>query len=224
MKSLPIQKPIILGLAIVVLASTSSLVYARDGWGEHGNGFGLPPGFDSRISQGEPEGLPGMGPGQRPQGGQFGQGKNPQGPGKFLEQLGLAEEQKEKLKAILQSNRQGKQGNRQAMQAKRQQLMQMLKTGSGSREQALALHQELSRQQSEMMAQRIRMAYDIRAILTPEQFSKFQALMQQQKGPGGPGGQKGFPGGKFPGRKGGNMGMGGQGPGQGMPSFSGTGE
>jgi Spy/CpxP family protein refolding chaperone len=70
-------------------------------------------------------------------------------------------------------------------------MMQMIKTGSGNRAQALALHREIAQQQGALMESRINFLYDLKEILTPEQFEKASQLMKQQAmehrgAPGGP--------------------------------------
>lgn len=122
--------------------------------------------------------------------------KNFQDKEKLFQQLDLTDEQKEKLKTLFQNKRQQNQAEHQAIMTKRQQLMEMLKTGSGSKDKALALHREISQDHSNMMAQRINMIYDLRSILTPEQFEKFQTMMHgkfknKKPGGGGPAGMQG---------------------------------
>lgn len=111
--------------------------------------------------------------------------------------LDLSPEQREKLKNLMQSSRNQNQGGQQAVRAKRQQLMEMLRSGSGSKEKALALHREIAKTQNDLMAQRINQLYEMKAILKPDQFSKLRTMMQkrQQAGPGGFG-KQGRPGGR----------------------------
>jgi Spy/CpxP family protein refolding chaperone len=151
------------------------------------------------MAQDAPAGQAGFGFGRRPcLGPHGGGGQEGQGPaGGFMAQLGLTDQQREQLKTLMQSNRQQNQGAMQALQAKRQQLKQMVVSGSGSKQQALALHQEISQQQSVLMASRISMIYDIRAILSPQQFEQFRSMMQQHRAQGGPGMGQGRPGGGF---------------------------
>lgn len=138
----------------------------------------------------------------------FGQGRfqnreagqnRPQGAGPLAD-LNLSDQQKEQLKTIMQQRKNGKQ-QMQDLQAKRQQLKQMIQSGSGTKEQAIALEQQINQQHSSLAQQRINNIYAIKSILTPEQFQKFQAKMAQRKAGGGQGGG-------FRGRQGGSFGGG----------------
>ncbi len=112
----------------------------------------------------------------------------------MMDQLNLTPQQRQKMQTLMQNKREQHKSTHEALQAKRQQLMQMMQNGSGSREQALALHREISAMQAEMMAQRINNLYDMKSILTPEQFQKFQSMMPRPpkddfEGRGAQGGQ-----------------------------------
>lgn len=207
-----------LTVSLLTLASIGlfSPVLAQEQWPAD---FG-----DEMLAQGAPS-FEGGGMGGGFGGGQFMPGKHGQGKGPFA-QLGLSPQQKQKLQSLLKSGQQNGKGNRQALMQKRQQLMEMIRSGSGSKQQALALHREITQQQNRLMEQRIGMIYDIKSVLTPEQFEKFQAMMKQKqhmgggKGMGpskgmGPGGFQGrgpagFQGqGRMPGAGGGGQGFGG---------------
>lgn len=112
--------------------------------------------------------------------GRMGAGREQQGPGRMLEELGLSPEQKEKLKAMMEKNHAQHKAGRQEMKQQRQQLMTMIKSGSGSKQEAMALHRQIAQRQNAMMEQHIGTIYDMKAILTPQQFEKFQTLMAQK--------------------------------------------
>ncbi len=97
----------------------------------------------------------------------------------FFSQLGLTDEQKQKLKALREQSHAS--GNRQAVRQKRQELMQMLRSGSGTKEQALSKYREVAQTQNAMMEARIAKVYQLKAILTPEQFQKMQQRHEQQR-------------------------------------------
>lgn len=175
-------KQFTLGLTIVVLLPLSPV------WAQDFPNLDL---GDVRLVQAGPGMGNGFEPGQR----RF-QSGDPQGRRGFLSELNLSPEQKEKLKTLMQSQRQQVKGNHQALRQKRQQLREMLQSGSGSREEALAIHREIAQQQTAMMEQRITMLYALREILTPEQFTKFRSLMEQRRQ-----NRSGGPGGRFKGRR-----------------------
>jgi len=95
--------------------------------------------------------------------------------------LGLSSDQQQKVNAILQSKGEHKQ-EREQLRTKRQQLMEMIRQGSGSKEEAITLHRELSQQQSALMEKKIGTMYDLKAVLTPEQYQKLGEKIRQHKG------------------------------------------
>jgi len=150
-------------------------------------------------------GAGGMNRRMRPGGGQMQGG----GPGQMMSQLNLSKEQREKMQALMQKNRGAGKEGQQALMQKRQQLRTMMQSGSGSKEQAMALLGEINKLQSAQMSHRIGMMYEMKSILTPEQFQKFQSAMEQKRGQmkgQGVGGMRGGPnGGGFGGPGGGRM-------------------
>lgn len=96
-----------------------------------------------------------------------------------LQQLNLTPEQQAKIDALMQSGKEQKQANREQLKAKFKELMAVLKSDSGTKEQALALHREISQMKSAMGEQRINKMFEMKAILTPEQQAKFKTLMQE---------------------------------------------
>lgn len=128
--------------------------------------------------------MQGGGMNRRMGGGQMqgGPGGQMRGPGQMMSQLNLSKEQREKMQALMQKNRGAGQESRQALMQKREQLRTMMQSGSGSKEQAKALLGEINKLQSAQMSHRIDMMYEMKSILTPEQFQKFQATMQQKRG------------------------------------------
>lgn len=111
----------------------------------------------------------------------MGQPMQKPGEGGVMGQLGLNPNQRERLQSIFKNNRQQSQSAMQDLQSKRQQLLSMIQSGSGSKSQALSLHRQISQQQAALMEQRINMMYDVKAVMTPEQFQKFRALMEQKR-------------------------------------------
>ena len=95
----------------------------------------------------------------------------------WLAQLNLSKEQKTRLTDILNRHHQETAGLQQALKRDRHQLQTMLTQGTGSKEQALALHHQVLNRQNKLAESRIRMLYDIRAELTPEQFDRFRSAM-----------------------------------------------
>ncbi len=175
-------KVLFTGLALtlgIVLSAGGAMANGMFGNPDNGEEALLAQQFDELGPSGKMRGSQRLGPGQAR--------------GSFLKDLNLTDEQKQKLKVLMGSRRQQHKGGRQELQAKRQQLMQMIKSGSGSKEKALALHRQISAEQSKMMEGRISMIYDMKAILTPDQFQTLSSKMQQRRGRFGSG--QGSPGG-----------------------------
>jgi Spy/CpxP family protein refolding chaperone len=104
----------------------------------------------------------------------------------LLSQLNLTPQQKIQLKTLMDSRRQSS-GDYQDIWRKRKDLMEMIHSGKGSKEQALSMHREIAQQQNASMEKRIAMIYEVRSILTPEQFDKFHSLMKERFHHGGHG-------------------------------------
>lgn len=99
--------------------------------------------------------------------------------GGLLKQLNLSSEQKTQLRQLFEGKKSQRQQDREAMQQKHQQLMQLLKSGSGSKDQVLSLQRDLAHQRSSLMEDRINTLYGIKSILNPQQFQQYQSHMQQ---------------------------------------------
>lgn len=123
----------------------------------------------------------------------------------MLEELGLTEEQKQKIKE-LQGGFQESSGNkRDAMRALHEKMKNAME-GSASDEELMNLHEEMQKAQWDVKTDHFKQMLKIRGVLTPEQRKKF-------KGFGAPKGQNG---------RGGQQGMGGhQGQGQGQEQWQG---
>ncbi|MDO9542682.1 MAG: periplasmic heavy metal sensor [Kiritimatiellia bacterium] len=99
-------------------------------------------------------------------------------------QLNLNEEQKEKIKALRQNQREQVQALLQQLQAKRQQMRSELNKLAATRASIAPLVAEIKDIQAKMVDLRIDNIFAIKAMLNSDQFNKLQQFQQQKMGQG----------------------------------------
>ena len=128
----------------------------------------------------------------------------PMGPGHDRQQsiaraLGLTDQQQEKVRQILDEQRPQREALQEKIQANRDALRQMLEDGAADATAVGELVLEGRKLHDQGRAMRVADTKKIRALLTPEQQTKFDAIeaLREEHGPGGrrgPGGPFGGPG------------------------------
>jgi Spy/CpxP family protein refolding chaperone len=142
---------------------------------------------DNVFAQGPPEGA---GPPYNMGEGGHGMGKGGRGGGpmKGLFEM-LDEDQKEKVKAILEDHREDAEATQENMAAKHEELRELIKADAAEAT-VLAKADEIGKIKNELFKSKISMQLEIRALLTEEQKDELDKAMDEM-GPGGPGGKHG---------------------------------
>ena len=96
-------------------------------------------------------------------------------------QLDLSDEQREQIRAILASARKDSEALRTQIKAMRGQIEQMIRDDNYYEDQARMLVESNSQAFVELAMTGIRTLHDIRAVLTPEQRAKADAMLDQWK-------------------------------------------
>jgi Spy/CpxP family protein refolding chaperone len=99
----------------------------------------------------------------------------------IFKQLNLTDEQKKELEANKKQNRERMQSTRQAMKTEKQALQGELMKPQLDMVKINAIHQQIKTLQSQMEDDKLNSILAVRAILTPEQFLKFTALIHKHK-------------------------------------------
>lgn len=94
---------------------------------------------------------------------------------------GLTPEQREKIKALREEFRKTQGELHAQLKAKREALRQELDAEKPSREKAEAVSDEMIKIQAQIEKSRLDHIFAIRAIMTPEQFSKIRAMMEEKR-------------------------------------------
>ena len=125
-------------------------------------------------------------------------------------ELGLTDEQAEKLHQISTDSRKASIRTRADLQIRRMELHEILRADKTDRDAAMKKVQEISDLQGQMMRQHVESMLAAKSVLTPEQQKKIHAMMEDRmahrgegfrgprglhRGPGGEGGPGGGPGG-----------------------------
>ena len=97
-------------------------------------------------------------------------------------ELGLSKEQSEKLRAHRKAQRETGMALMQEMKAKREALRAELDKPTLDTSKVKALNEELKALHNKMADHRLTAVLELREILTPEQFKKFQAKAQERRG------------------------------------------
>jgi len=101
--------------------------------------------------------------------------------GGIYKELNLTPEQQNKLEANRKSQREKTSQLRTAMKEKNEALQQVLKDPAVTREKFEPLVNEIKSLQAQLIDQRINGILAVKDILTPEQFAKFNQLMEKRK-------------------------------------------
>lgn len=151
-----------------------------------------------------------------------GSGENRERPfEKIKAELGLTDEQAAKLREHRQAHRQAGLALWQDARAKREALKAELEKPNFDENKVKSLQASARAAQEKLQDHRLQGIIDVKKILTPEQFAKFQAIMKEKRGQWGnrrgggfqgAGGRRG--GGRFGGRPGNSGEQGGSGPGE----------
>ena len=95
--------------------------------------------------------------------------------------LGLNEEQRAKMKTVREEAKAKGEALRNQLKAKHEALGQELDAQKPDRAKAEAIVKELGALEQQMGLDRVDMIFQIRAILTPEQYQKLQALHEKRR-------------------------------------------
>jgi Spy/CpxP family protein refolding chaperone len=121
------------------------------------------------------------GPGMGPMGGE-GQMKHQKAGGQEEEKsLGLTDEQRTKMKTLREASKVQQEALRAEIKAKHEALRQELDAANPDRGKAESIVKELSALEQKMGLDRVDMVFQVRAILTPEQYQKLQALHEKRR-------------------------------------------
>ncbi len=158
------RKSIIVALSVVFLIGATALVASAL------EGSPGPPG-DVEFQPG-----PGQGPPPGDPGGDFGRrfkGHGPKERGQaFVKELGLTEEQQDKMRQLRVSFRDRTRKTRMSLMSLKDEKSTMLESGAVNMEKLAKLDDEIVKTKTELMRERLKMQRDRLSLLTPEQIKK----------------------------------------------------
>jgi Spy/CpxP family protein refolding chaperone len=93
----------------------------------------------------------------------------------FMKELNLTPEQKEKLKAQRETNKESHKAEREQMKTKMQALHEAIAKPGTTRADVAGLVSEVNVLKAQMFSQKIDGLFTMKEVLTPEQFAKMQA-------------------------------------------------
>ncbi|MBY0450363.1 MAG: Spy/CpxP family protein refolding chaperone [Cyanobacteria bacterium] len=96
-----------------------------------------------------------------------------------LQKMGVSSEQLQQFKTMHEQNRQQAQALKEQIQQRRQEFMQYMHSPNADEGTALAKQQELGQLMNQMHEMRIRSVFQMKKLLTPEQFQKLMERKQQ---------------------------------------------
>lgn len=105
----------------------------------------------------------------------------------MMQTLGMTPEQMERMKAIHEQGKGQSQALHQQLRTKRQALMQYMKSPDATEAQARSMNAELNAVQRQLGELRIKSWFQMRGILTPEQFQKMRQMRPARRHPQGQG-------------------------------------
>ena len=101
---------------------------------------------------------------------------------KIFDQLNLTPEQKQKLKTNKQAQLQEMQAVTASLREKRKILQEALKNPLATRASVLGIAKEIKELQAKQIDLRLDGIFSVKEILTPEQYARFQQLMEEKPG------------------------------------------
>lgn len=99
----------------------------------------------------------------------------------LYKKLDLTDDQKKALEENKNQNREQTKALFQSIKDKKEQMRQELQSGQLNMDKINQLQNELKASQAQMLDSRLQGILEIRKILTPDQFKKFMAHMEEQK-------------------------------------------
>jgi Spy/CpxP family protein refolding chaperone len=100
---------------------------------------------------------------------------------KMQDELGLSQQQRDALKSHKVRHRQGMSGLREELKQKQQELREEMQKSDFDAGRVRMINDEIKRLHNEMSDERIEGVVEVRKILTPEQFSRFQRLKESRR-------------------------------------------
>ena len=104
------------------------------------------------------------------------------GKGRVMKELNLTAEQEKKFEENRKARHEETMKLREAIKDKHAQLQEALKNPAVTRESVEPLAVQIKALQAQMVDQRLNAIFSAKAILTPEQFAKFQQIADKGKG------------------------------------------
>jgi Spy/CpxP family protein refolding chaperone len=101
--------------------------------------------------------------------------------GEIFKELNLTAEQDKKLQENRLTERQEMMGLRNSMKEKQEQLQKVLEDSNTTKATVEPLAAEIKALQGQLVDHRINAIFAVKEILTPEQFAKFQQIMEKKK-------------------------------------------
>lgn len=119
-------------------------------------------------------------------------GMGMKGKPKIFQELNLTEEQQKMMEDNRSEQRKARETLLASIKEEREKLQKALQDPATTKEQAESIARKLKSLQAEMVDSRIDAIFKVKAIMTPEQFARFNQMMEQRKG-GKTGGRNGRP-------------------------------
>lgn len=99
----------------------------------------------------------------------------------FMNELGLSEEQKQRLRELRSASRERTKEARSAIRNIREQKLSMLKSGKINPQELLRLDKEFIKHHTQLDLERLKMQRDRAALLTPEQAKRLGEFLSQMR-------------------------------------------
>ena len=99
----------------------------------------------------------------------------------FLKDLNLSEEQREKLKTMMQDGREKSQALREKSKGRYRAMMDYMADPSATEAKALEMQRDIQADQAKMSELRIQSWFKMRSVLTPEQLQQVQAKFKEHQ-------------------------------------------
>ncbi len=98
---------------------------------------------------------------------------------KMMEQFGLTPEQMEEFKSIREASKTEANALKSEIRQKRQAMMTYMQSADANERQALSMNREMSDLMARVGALRIKTLFQMKGVMTPEQYEKFVAQRKQ---------------------------------------------